>query len=98
MYANTNGWQMNEHKQYAFLRQHEDEVLLIAVNFGDIPMRVAINIPEHAFEYLQIPKYDNIKAKDLISGKDEKISFTSSRPTGIDLPANRGKILKIKMT
>lgn len=97
MYANTNGWQINEHKQYAFLRQYGNEILLIAVNFGDIPMRVAINIPEHAFEYLNIPKLDSIKAKDLISGKEEKISFTSSRPTGIDLPANNGKILKIKI-
>ena len=97
MYANTNGWQMNEHKQYAFLRQYGDEVLLIAVNFGDIPMRVAINIPEHAFEYLNIPKLENTKAKDLISGSEEKISFTSAKPTGIDLPANNGKILKIKL-
>ena len=97
MYANTNCWQMNEHKQYAFIRQYGDEAMLIAVNFGDIPMRVAINIPEHAFEYLEMPKFDHVKAKDLISGKEEKISFTSSRPTGIDLPANSGKILKIKL-
>ena len=88
---------MDEHKQYAFLRQCEDEVLLIAVNFGDMNMRVAINIPEHAFNYLGMPEIGNIKAKDLISGKEEKINFMSSKPVGTDLPANSGKILKIKL-
>lgn len=97
MYANLNGWQMNEHKQYAFIRQYDDEVLLVAVNFGDMNMRVAINIPEHAFQYLSIPKMENIKAKDLLTGKEEKINFTSAKPVGTDLPANSGKILKIKL-
>ena len=97
MYANLNGWQMNEHKQYAFIRKCDDEALLIAVNFGDINMRVAINVPEHAFQYLSMPEMGNIKVKDLISGKEEKINFTSSKPVGIDLPANSGKILKIKL-
>ena len=97
MYANLNGWQMNEHKQYALIRKCDDEALLIAVNFGDINMRVAINVPEHAFQYLSMPEMENIKVKDLISGKEEKINFTSSKPVGIDLPANSGKILKIKL-
>ena len=97
MYVNMNGWQMDEHKQYAFLRKYEDEVLLIAVNFGDMNMRVAINIPEHAFQYLSMPRMENIKVKDLLTGKEEKINFTSNKPVGTDLPANSGKILKIKL-
>ena len=97
MYANINGWQMNEHKQFVFLRKCEDEALLIAVNFSDISMRIAVNIPEHAFEYLQMPKFSKIKVKDLISDNEEKISFTSEKPTGIELPANSGKILKIHL-
>ena len=97
MYVNMNGWQMDEHKQYAFLRKYEDEVLLIAVNFGDMNMRVAINIPEHAFQYLSMTEMENIKVKDLLTGKEEKINFTSRKPVGTDLPANSGKILKIKL-
>lgn len=97
MYVNMNGWQMDEHKQYAFLRKYEDEVLLIAVNFGDMNMRVAINIPEHAFQYLSMPQMENIKVKDLLTGKEEKINFTSTKPVGTDLPAHSGKILKIKL-
>ena len=97
MYVNMNSWQMDEHKQYAFLRKYEDEVLLIAVNFGDMNMRVAINIPEHAFQYLSMTEMENIKVKDLLTGKEEKINFTSRKPVGTDLPANSGKILKIKL-
>ena len=32
-YANLAGWVFNEHKQYAFLRKQDDELILIMVNF-----------------------------------------------------------------
>ena len=44
-----------------------------------------------------MPEMGNIKVKDLIGGKEEKINFMSSKPVGTDLPANSGKILKIKL-
>ena len=56
MYVNQGGWNFNEHKQYAFLRKYEDELLLIAVNFDNVPARVSINIPQHAFDFLEIPE------------------------------------------
>ena len=47
MYANLNGWKFNEHKQFAFMRQYEQELLLIVVNFDEIAVNIAINIPWH---------------------------------------------------
>ena len=65
MYANINGWKFNEHKQYVFMRKHENELLLIVVNFDNHEVDIAINIHYHAFEYLQLPHIDSYKAKDV---------------------------------
>ena len=95
MYVNQNGWQMNEHKQYAFLRQQDNEVLLIVVNFGEVDMHVSVNIPQHAFDYLQVPAMKNCQAEDLLNGGTEEINFSPDLPVELDLKALEGKILKI---
>ena len=97
MYVNHNNWQLNESKQYAFLRKYGDEVLLIIANFGDFPMKVSLNLPEHAFNYLNMPCFSKCTAEELLTGKKEEISFTYKEPTTLDLPASCGKILKIKL-
>jgi len=95
MYVNIGGWKFNEHKQYAFIRKYEHEILLIVANFDDHDTDIAINLPMHAFEFLQIPDIDNIEATDLLSGGKENISFSPSKPTNTKLPALSGKVLKI---
>ena len=97
MYVNLNGWQMNEHKQYAFLRKYANEVVLVLVNFGDASAQIAVNIPSHAFEYLQIAPSTQCKCKDLLSGKQETICFSPDSPVCTELPAYGGKILKFKI-
>ena len=95
MYVNRNTWKMDEHKQYAFLRKYGKEVLLIVVNFSEMPMHVSVNLPQHAFDYLQMPAQATCQAKELLSGKTETISFSPERIVNLDLPALGGKILKI---
>lgn len=95
MYVNQGGWQMNEHRQYAFLRKSDKEVVLVVVNFEDIPIRVSVNIPQHAFDFLKMPCMPKCEAKDLLTGKNEKVSFTAEKPTTLDLPARGGKMLRI---
>jgi glycosidase len=95
MYANINGWRFNEHKQYAFFRKHDNELLLIAVNFDSLPADIAINIPPHAFDCLQIQPIDCCKATDLLTGKEEEISMLPHKATEVKLPSHGGKILKI---
>lgn len=97
MYVNKDGWQMNEHKQYAFLRKYGQEVLLIVVNFTDMPVQISVNIPQHAFDCLHISSFKTCMATDLLTGQEESISFTSSKPTAMKVPAWGGKILKIRL-
>ena len=95
MYANQGNWLMNEHRQFAFLRKHANEVLLILVNFDEMSMHVSVNVPRHAFEYLQMPESENVQTVDLLTGEKETISFTSVKPVAVELPGWGGKILKM---
>ena len=95
MYANLGGWRFNEHRQYAFLRKHEKELLLIVVNFDNTPASVGVNIPLHAFEYLHIPHIARTKTMDLLSGKEESISLLPDKPAEVSIEGYSGKILKI---
>lgn len=97
MYANIGGWRFNEHKQYAFLRKHERELLLFAVNFDAHPADIAVNIPSHAFDYLQLPQIDRCKATDLLTGKEEAICLLPHKATDLSIEGYGGKILKIKL-
>ena len=97
MYANLNGWRFNEHKQYTFLRKHENELLFFIVNFDNQAVDVAINVPSHAFDYLQLPQIDSYAATDLLTGKTEKITLLPYKATEAKLAAHSGKILKITL-
>ena len=97
MYANENGWKFNEHKQYVFLRKHQKELLFIIVNFDSVSVDVAVNIPSHAFDFLQIPQMDTYKAVDLITGKEEIISLLPYKATEVSIGEYSGKILKVKL-
>ena len=97
MYANANGWRFNEHKQYTFLRKAGKELLFIIVNFDHISVDVAINVPSHAFDFLQIPQMDIYPAVDLLTGKTESISLLPYKATEVSVEGYSGKILKIKL-
>jgi len=94
MYANLGKEDFNEHKQYAFMRKHEQELLLILVNFDTKPTRLAVNIPAHAFDYLNMPQNVSCSATELLSGKEEKLSLLPYQPTETSLEGLSGKILK----
>ncbi|EJW95405.1 glycosidase [gut metagenome] len=95
MYANINGWRFNEHKQYAFIRKYSNELLLFVVNFDGQPVDVAVNIPSHAFNFLQIPPMESYQTVDLLTGMEEEICILPYKPTNVQVGAYNGKILKI---
>lgn len=55
MYVNLQNSSLNPHRQFVFLRNFEDETLLIAVNFGNEDTEIKINIPDDAFKLLNLP-------------------------------------------
>ena len=95
MYANQNGWRFNEHKQYTFVRKYKNELLFIIVNFDSQLVDVAINVPSHAFDFLQIPQMESYQAVDLLTGAKEEISLLPYKATEVSVRGYNGKILKI---
>ncbi len=95
-YANLAGRAFNEHKQFAFLRKYEHELLLVVVNFDAVQVHVAIRIPRHAFDFLQIPPQNEGEATELLTGRIEKLSLRPDQTTPVSIDALNGKILKFK--
>ena len=95
MYANINGWHFNEHRQYAFLRKYEKEALLIVANFDGTPVELAINIPPHAFDFLEIPQNESYQAVSLMDGAKVNISLVPYKATEVSVGDYGVKILKI---
>ncbi len=97
MYVNYENEAFNADRQYAFLRKYEKDLVFIIVNFEGDERDVKLNIPEHAFEYFEMSSFKTVKAKDLLTGMTEQVSFSAGIPFQTHLPAYGGKILKIKL-
>ena len=93
MYVNPQSDDFNANRIYAFMRSYKDEHLLILANFSDREENVVVNIPLHAFDYLNI-KADDYGATDLISGDDYVIKVTPDAPINLNVPANNAVVLR----
>lgn len=94
VYANLNNEHFNPHRQYAFLRQYENDVLLVVVNFDKTEQKVALNIPQQAFSLLNIPDNKAAKVKDLFSGEESIGTLTDACPYQLTIAPQSGKVLK----
>ena len=81
-------------KQYAFLRKAEEELLIIVANFADNAAEIELVIPQHAFDFLQIPKQE-VTAIDLLDGSDLKIILRAEQPIHMEVPALGGRVYKV---
>ena len=97
MYANLRNPQFNAGKQFAFVRRLENQIVLVAVNFDDADATVSINIPHHLFEFYGFQEASAVKAEELLASCPFPISFTSSSPTSLLIPANSGRLLKFSL-
>ena len=56
--AASEGFDIDRH--FAFLRDSEDETILFAINFSPVEARMKLFIPEHAFEWLEMPQTESL--------------------------------------
>ena len=79
MYVNYSNPTLNPHKQYVFMRSYDNETLVIAVNFAASSCDLQINIPQHAFETLNMPEGDCV-ATDLLTSDTMRKTLSSDKP------------------
>ena len=89
MYVNT-----DYHRQYAFLRKAGSELLLVVVNFDELPATMDVTIPSHAFDYLKIREKKAAKGVDLLSGRTLKRQLKRDEAVTIDIDPLSAVILK----
>ena len=81
-------------RQYAFLRKADKDLLLVVVNFDDHEAIVDVNLPEHAFDYLQI-KEKAVVAVDLLTKERLAMRLKKDASVRMALPALGGKVWKL---
>ena len=95
MYANPHTEHFNPHRTYAFLRKHEDELLLVVANFDSADKQVAVNIPIHAFDYFHLPVLQDVETTELLTGTTLSLTLSPDTPTLLHVPGHSGVIVKI---
>ena len=96
MYVNPQTADFNPHRQYAFMRSCGKDAILVVTNFTDQPLYTAVNIPQHAFDYLELKEKDGVTVKELLSGQSFKANIHPDTPIRITVPALSGIILRWK--
>lgn len=94
MYANPHSASFNPDRQYAFLRRSGRQLLVVVVNFDSLDRNLKLNIPEHAFEYLNLPDGKDIEGEDILTGVSVAVRLSSQEPLSITVPKNGAAILK----
>ena len=79
-YCNYASDGFNPDRHFAFLRDFEDETLLIVCNFSTNDADMRISIPEHAFNWMKMP---------------ESEEFNHTTPVSVHVPATNGVIIKL---
>ena len=91
MYVNP---QMAE-RQFAFMRKKDNQLMLIVVNFDEKAVDCQVNIPEHVFEWWQLPE-GHFPATDLLTGEKSIVALSPNHPVGLTVPALGGCVIRIK--
>lgn len=95
MYVNYTNPRLNPHRHYVYLRHKDDDILLIAVNFGDEQADIAVNIPAHAFNTLDTPQGTDPGARELLTGATAPMTLSASEPAELTVPAHGAAIWRL---
>jgi hypothetical protein len=98
MYVNHFTGEFNPHRHYAFLRKHENELLLIVANFDEQDVQAAVNIPSDAFNYFKLPTFDTVEATELLTEQSVELSLMPDTPVRLTLPGYSGVIVKFVLS
>ena len=98
MYVNPHTAEFNPHRQYAFMRKYEDELLLIVANFDEWDVQTAVNIPLAAFDYFELPTLEKAEATELLTGATTTLSLIPDTAVRVNVPGYSGIILKLKLS
>ena len=83
-------------RQYVFLRKAGRDLLLVAVNFDDYAVAIDVNLPAHAFDYLDV-KEGVYPVTDLLTKEKDELELRRDAAVRIALDARGAVVLKMKV-
>jgi hypothetical protein len=97
-YANYFNEHFNTHRQFAYFRKFEQELLLIVLNFDIQAVSIKLNIPTEVFTFLSIKNDSSVTISDLLSTDSQNIETCLSSEMQLELSLNKHTacIYKIK--
>lgn len=97
MYVNGDQPYFDTARQYAFLRRSEHTLLLVVANFDDQPKLLHVNIPRHAFDYLQLDGTSSWEARELLTGESRTLPLAPDSFVSLHLAGRRGCLWKFEL-
>lgn len=82
-------------RQYAFLRKADSEVLLVVVNFDDLPVVMDVMIPAHAFDFLNMKEKGTVST-DLLTGERIRLQLQRDMSVAVSLKPLGAVVMKFK--
>lgn len=95
MYANYHNPGVDPHRDFAFIRATDSEILVILVNFGACGKKMSVNIPRHAFETLGIPEGTAMMTELLEGSGPEEKALRSDMTFDAELQAHGATVWKV---
>ena len=65
-YCNYASDGFNKDRHFVFLRDFEEHTLLVAANFSMVPATMKIRIPQHAFDWMEIPQTESLNTSSIL--------------------------------
>lgn len=96
MYANGANGDFNPHRQFAFLRKKDDELVLVVANFSAEKASLRVVIPSHAFDFFGIEEGTRT-GEELLSGCVRTNDWKRDGHIPVEVDGYSGAIIKCKV-
>ena len=94
MYVNYDNPGFDAQHCFAFIRRAKGEIVLVVVNFSAEDKHQRVRIPQHAFDYLNLPQGD-MEATSVLDGGTIVVHLASDDCFDVIVPAYSGVILQV---
>jgi len=97
-YANFDNPKYNTHKQYAYFRKYENEILLFVLNFHDVALDTELKFPQDAFQFLEIEEGNQYSCVNLLDTTEiyPTLTLSSQHAFSSVIAPWKGLILKLQ--
>ena len=80
--------------QYAFLRHHGNEIILVVANFGGEEACISVNIPEHALLHMGVTSQE-CDGEELLHGSRQHVALSGNQAVEVTVGGHDAVALKL---